>query len=405
MPDSPPKIDNAPGLRWKARKYGWQAIWQARHDLVQRGYLVPRMTLWAGSELSEVDRAFISDRCQSLQADMLLWGAGGLQTAGLFDGSLRSLIACYRNDADSPYRKLRYRTKIYYDTLCRRIEHDHEDEQIADIKARTMLRWHEDWTAGGHVAMAHAMVGMARTLFGFGATILEDEQCERLCGVLHKMRFTMAKPRSERLTAEQVIAIRAQAHRMGLHSLALAQAIQFEAMLRQKDVIGEWVPMSEPGMSDVTHRGQKWLRGIRWSEIDDDLILRHTTSKRQKDVEVDLKLAPMVMEEFRRFGGAMPSAGPVIVSELRDLPWVDHEFRRQWRVVAHACGISEAIRNMDSRAGAISEATDAGADLEHVRHAATHSDISMTQRYSRGGAEKTAGVMQKRVAHRNKPGT
>ena len=55
---------------------------------------------------------------------------------------------------------------------------------------------------------------------------------------------------------------------------------------------------------------------------------------------------------------------------------------------------------MDSRAGAISEATDAGADLEHIRQAATHSDIAMTQRYSRGDADKTKSVLLKRVEHR-----
>jgi site-specific recombinase XerD len=57
---------------------------------------------------------------------------------------------------------------------------------------------------------------------------------------------------------------------------------------------------------------------------------------------------------------------------------------------------------MDSRAGAISEATDAGADLEHVRHAATHSDIAMTQRYSRGSEDKIAGVQRLRAEHRSK---
>jgi hypothetical protein len=57
---------------------------------------------------------------------------------------------------------------------------------------------------------------------------------------------------------------------------------------------------------------------------------------------------------------------------------------------------------MDTRAGAISEATDAGAELEHVRHAATHGDISMTQRYSRGGTEKIAQVQKARIEYRNK---
>jgi hypothetical protein len=57
---------------------------------------------------------------------------------------------------------------------------------------------------------------------------------------------------------------------------------------------------------------------------------------------------------------------------------------------------------MDARAGAITEAIGAGAALEDVRHAATHSDISMTQRYSRGSAEKVAKVMQLRVKHRTR---
>ncbi len=60
---------------------------------------------------------------------------------------------------------------------------------------------------------------------------------------------------------------------------------------------------------------------------------------------------------------------------------------------------------MDSRSGAITEATDAGAPLELVRHAATHSDISTTAGYSRNPAGKTAEVLKLRVAHRNRTGT
>jgi hypothetical protein len=55
----------------------------------------------------------------------------------------------------------------------------------------------------------------------------------------------------------------------------LAQALQFELMLRQKDVIGEWVPDSEPGENDIHHDGRKWFRGIRGDAIDGDMILRH----------------------------------------------------------------------------------------------------------------------------------
>jgi hypothetical protein len=264
-----------------------------------------------------------------------------------------------------------------------------------------VLRWHEIWSKGGKIAMGHAMVSMFRTLCSFGVTMLEDRECERLSGVLHKMKFKVPRPRETRLTAEQVIAIRAEAHRRGQHSIALAQALQFELMLRQKDVIGEWVPQSEPLISPFLYGTRKWVKGLRWSEIDQNLILRHTTSKRQKDIEVDLKLAPMVMEELALIGDR-PERGPVIIRESTKRPYDADEFRRLWRGIATAVGVPKTVRNMDSRAGGISEATDAGADLEHVRHAATHSDIGMTQKYSRAGAEKTRNVMLLRVAHRNK---
>jgi hypothetical protein len=326
--------------------------------------------------------------------------------------TLPALIASYRTDVDSPYRKLRYHTRQHYDVLCKRIGDDFGDRPLSGLKAREFLHWNEAIVAAGHVPMAHALVGMVRTLVNFGATILEDEQCERISGILSKMRFKMGKSRNERLTAAQANDIRRKAWEAKKPSIALAQAFQFECMLRQKDVIGEWVPESEPGKSGTVVDGYKWLRGLLWEEIDADFILTHTTSKRQKDITVDLKLAPMIVEELNyamglnAIGGLQrdkfPSSGPVIFAEADQLPWDAAEFRRQWRKIADACGVPKTVRNMDSRAGAISEATDAGADLEHVRQAATHSDIGMTQKYSRGTTEKVAGVMKLRAEHRNK---
>jgi hypothetical protein len=327
-------------------------------------------------------------------------------------GTVQWLIDEYRTDRDSPYHSKRWPTRQHYDVLCKRIAADFGTLPLADIRARQLKRWHEDIVARGHVAMGHGLVGMIRTLVGFGATILEDKECERLAGMLHLMKFAMAKSRTERLTAEQANLIRREAHKAGRPSIALAQAIQFEGMLRQKDIIGEWVPETEPGQSEVRAYGQKWLRGIRWEEIDADFVLVHITSKRQKEITIDLKLAPMVVEELHyamgqnAIGGLQrdkfPATGPVIWSEASELPWIAGEYRRWWRKLARAAGIPDSVRSMDSRAGAISEATDAGADLEHVRHAATHSDIAMTMRYSRGAEDKIAGVQRKRAEHRNK---
>lgn len=398
-----PTIENAPGLTWRPCPQGWEARWRPRADLVKRGYPPHVYRLWQGIEPTGPERAYVSDQCGRLQDEMLIWGRGGVPVVGLYDGTLKALIACYQTDPDSEYRTKRYRTRQNYDNLTRRLERDHGADRISEIRPRLLKRWHEEWTVSG-VAMAHALMGMLRTVVGFGANMLEDDECAKLRGHLHSMRFKMSRPRQERMTAEQAVAIRAKAHDMALPSMALAQALQFDLMLRQKDVIGEFVPLAEPGISDVIDGDQKWLRGLRWEEIDHGLILRHTTSKRNKEIEVNLRLAPMVMEEIPVLDG-LPrgiATGPIIIYEITGLPYRSAQFRREWRKVARAAGVPDHVFNMDSRAGGISEATDAGASLEMVRHAATHSNVSTTANYSRGSAEKVREVMELRAAHRKK---
>lgn len=411
----PVRVRNAPGLVWRQRNQKWEARWQARTDLVKRGLPLKSVKLWIGTEEpTKEEWDIIADRCNELQQEMIVWARGGLPSGGVYDGTLDALMRAYKSDPDSQYRKIRYNSRIHYNALMDLISREHGTRIIADLKARSFLRLHEDWSAEGKIAIAHSKIGMLRTLLSFGATMLEDADCAKLSGILSKMRFPMPKPRTERLTSGQAISIRAKAWEMGRPSIALAQAFQFEIMLRQRDVIGEWVPIAEKGISDMKADGLKWLRGIRWEEIDQNMVLRHITSKRQKEIEVSLRNAPMVMEELALLSPVpgisytmidremLPAAGPIIRSEFDKLPWTGPEFRRWWRIVADACGIPKTVKNMDSRAGAISEATDAGAELEHVRHAATHSDISMTQRYSRGSTEKVENVQRLRTEHRNK---
>jgi hypothetical protein len=398
-----PVFENAPGVKLKQNRDGsWSAWWAARHDIAKRGYRPKYVGLWRGNEPTVAERLAVSETAQGMQADMLAWlhGLGPVDTAFLYDGTVRSLIYCYTHDKDSSFRKLRYGSRQNYGQFLNRIERDHGDKLIADLKGRDMLRWHEDWALRG-TAMAHSLIRMFRGLLTFGFTILEMQECGNLAMILSKQRFKMAPARTAFLTAEMADAIRAKAHAKGQHSIALAQAFQFEGMLRQRDVIGEWVPMSEPGPELARHRNMKWQRGLLWSEIDEDLILRHVTSKREKPIEIDLKLAPMIMEELARLG-ERPTFGPIIVSEKSGLPYYDDTYREQWRKLADGCGIPRDIRNQDSRAGGATEAIDAGADLEFVRQAMTHSNIATTTRYSRSPATKTSTVLKLRAAHRSK---
>lgn len=327
------------------------------------------------------------------------------------DLTIAALIEAYQTDPVSPYHKLRHPTRRNDGGTLRRIAAMYGDVELNAIKYRTLLEWHKVWSQdGAHLPMAHAMMAKVRVVIGFGLIFLEDKECERLVAVLHRMKFPQGGAREQIIAVERLVALRAEAHKEGCPSIALAQAIQFEGTFRQKDIIGEWVPYEEPGVSEITSaRYGKWLRGIRWSEIDENLILRHIQSKKLKLVTVDLKLAPMVIEElqimFCELGepltrARLPATGPVIIDEQHGRPFLTENFRRRWRLLARAVGIPDDQQQRDTRATAITEGTDAGADLESVRHAASHSNVSMTARYSRNATKKTAEVMTKRAAHR-----
>src|SRR5262245_12121163 len=181
-----PRIENTPGLTWRRRRIllegggmrsGWEARWRPRTDLVTRGYSPTVYRLWLGIEPSQVEKDWISDRCVALQDEMLVWANGGIPTVSNFDGTLRALAACYQSDPDSRYRKIRIATRRTYDGLIKRIVNDYGDDLLANVKGKTVLRWHAGWQTASGIAQAHGLVGMLRILFGFGATIMEDDAC------------------------------------------------------------------------------------------------------------------------------------------------------------------------------------------------------------------------------------
>lgn len=296
---------------------------------------------------------------------------------------LKKLIKKYQTDPISGYHKLRYATRRNHKNLLRKIVERHGNVKLSKIKARTIIKWHADWVDGTKHSLGHAFVKKLRTVFGFGLTILEDKECARIRTLMSALRFRGGRPRKQRITASQAEAIIRQAHKRKWHSIALAQAFQFELMLRQKDVIGEWIPINEKEKSELINGKKKWLRGLLSTEIDDDLILTHVTSKKQKEIKANLKASPMVMKEFNRLKNRWPT-GPLIINEYTGLPYLDYEFRRKWRICAMAANVPMDVFNMDSRSGAISEAFEAKVNPDFIRQTATHSALEQTQNYNRG---------------------
>lgn len=405
-----PHIASAPGLAWRPRKNGWAAVWLARQDWVkEKGFKPSTVQLGAfTAALTEDEADAIALKCIDLQKTARKFVED--KSKG-FDGTVQALVNAYQKDPDSPYHRARFQTRRVFDGHLARLGEDHGSLRLADLGARDFKRWYEKvrWPDGedgrDKAPTAHARITVVRMMIRFGSAFELDPHCARLKEILSDMTFEQGQSNAkEAMTARQCEDIMAAATAAGYPSMALAQALQFELCLRQKDVVGEWVPMKEPGISTVTWHRRKWLRGIRWEEIGGNMILNHPMSKSRtgKVLEFDLKLYPMVMAEIAEIP-MEKRTGPLVVSEITGRPWVSDHFRKKWRVVATAAKIPESLKSMHSRAGGTTETLEAtGGNLEAARKQAGHSDIKTTQIYSRGDLKSNSQVAVLRANLRGK---
>lgn len=407
--------NHAPGLEWRPRKGGRVPVWVAPAEARKQGYSPPTVRLSAepyAAEPTSTEMLALASTCRRLSAEAKEW-LSGLHNPpkAKYDGSLRSLINLYQVHDVGPFQGITAETRRSYvynlGVLSKRIG----ARRVDRITGEDLLRWHRDFTKprvpGGkpRVRFAHALMTMLRIVLKFGK-VLNISDAKALRSVMEDMEFATAPQRDAFITPEQVVAVREAAHKRGLPSVALATAIMFEAVLRQKDVIGEWVLDDSAEQTGApVDRGRVWRTGLLWGEHVDPrtLVLDKPTSKSRgrRRAEHDLATMPMVVEELVHVP-AMRRIGPMIVCETTGRPWRARHFREIWRECARAAGVPDAVWCMDARAGGITEGSGSGADLAHVSKTATHTNLATTSRYNRDALSKSRAVAQLRVISRAK---
>jgi len=385
---------STPGLEWKRRARDGARIprWRARKKAVALGYRPSVIEL----KVDPHDHAALAERCREEWAKMEAWLANE-RPAPAFNGTLASLIDLYAGDEYSPYQNLRYNSQRAYDHDLKLLKTTVGARRVDKLTGEDFQRWYrklrEPKSPGlpPRIGRAHHCMMMLRILFGYGQT-RRLPHCDKLNGILAEMRFKDTPARKTVMTYEQVVAFIAKAHELGRSELALAQALQFEGTLRQIDVIGEWLPDPE------RRCGMRWANGLLWQHIRDYVVVKDTT-KTGQEASIDFKLYPLALAELQRVPPDQ-RVGPVIKDSRTGQPFKNRWFQKNWRAVAGAAGIPGDVMNRDSRAGGVTEGSDAGADLEHLRHHASHSSAATTARYSRKTLTKTRAVARLRVAHR-----
>jgi len=398
-------MTRAPGLKTRTKKDGTvQAYWVAA-QCSRRAKDYPLKTV----PLSSLPPEEWPERCQKLYNELLIWLGGGRKKSLQFEGTMDSLIDHYVRHELSPYHQVKYNTRTTYNDAIRCIRKTVGTRALAKIRGVDFLRWHENFARPIRVGprridSAHRNMSMIRRLLKWGV-VLELPHAKRLSDIISEMEFEQPKQRDEYMTFEQAVAFINKANILGKPSMALAQALQFELGFRQKDVIGEWIPdMTGSGIRHTavnTVKPKRWENGLTWSHVDDDMVLRKDTVKTGQGAGFDMKLYPMLMAELMRVP-LDKRVGPMIISENTELPYTANTYRTQWRIIADLAGLPPEIQNRDSRSGSITEATDANAGLEIVRHHSAHKNASMTARYSKNTVKKTSEVARLRIAAREK---
>lgn len=400
-------MTDTPGLKRKKNKDGSErTYWMARADIVRRGFMPSSVRLCFPDTAEGAEQ--LSARCHILQAEMLAWSASGDHATRSYDGTILGLSRLYQTDEDSPYKALKWNTRVNVTKCLKIIESTVGQRQVSALLGPDFKRWHRSWgepkpdTDIPRPWRAKSAMDTVRQLVGYGVT-LGHEDCIRADIILSKIRFATPPARTAIMTADHVHAIRPVAHALGYGSIALATVLQFELALRQKDVIGEWEPVAG-AEGGIRHRDTRWTNGLLWSDIDADNILRKVHTKTGFAVEHDLKLHPTVLEEI----ALIPEerrVGPMLISESTGEPYKHRNFTQRWRLIANAAGIPKTIQNMDARAGAITEAYDLGAAETDVMKSAGHKNRQTSARYNRGTIEQTSRVarmrMEKRTANKD----
>lgn len=266
---------------------------------------------------------------------------------------------------------------------------------LSGITLKAARAWHKQLMASDtgkpQVARAKAAITFLRRILNYA---IEESKLDT--NPLTGQGFKNPKPRKQRPAYRQILNVVAASRRLGRPSIGLATMAQFDLMQRQGDIIGVW----EDG---------SWKDGLTWAEVDlnrNGGIVELDQNKSDGDVGVRIPLADypilhrLLSERHAEYGENPHPNMPVILSEETGKPYKKRNFAKWFRIVADHAGWPKDLFNMDSRAGAVTEAVDGGAERLAIRAHSGHETDAMPSRYNRGSERQAANVAKIRRAVR-----
>lgn len=363
-----------PGLKRFPRKDGTERlIWSCSPQARKAGF----RTLTANLSRLAGDEAALKLRCQSLDAQQRMFLSGG-NVADVIDLTVGGIIQRYMKHPESPFHGLQLTTQKPYAIYAAKIIASVGTRRIEKLTGLDVMRWHKAWREPdatgqpeklGAATMALAVFTSALS-FAVSSGVV---QAATLLTMIRETDFPKPRPRTEAPDARQIEAARKAAHDLGHPGAALAYALQFDGALRQYDVIGKWVPLSDPRPSDIIWHDLKWV-GPRWSDVKAGILEwtpQKTADRHGKAVRLLLADYPMITEELRHVP-ADARHGPLVKAPDGE-PYKPDAFRKLWVDVRRKAGLASTLWNRDFRAGAITEGSNSGVSTDDLAKVAANS--------------------------------
>jgi len=350
-----------------------------------------------------------------LRAHIAAQAAEPRLTKTRYDGSMRSACRIYQEHPLSDFHGVKFTTQKFYLTCLRRIEATVGARLIRNLTKHDFKHWYNEWRKaeqeGGpeRIDRAHDTIAMVRTVIYFMAGD-GNAECEKIALRLEKIKFEKGGARQEEITYRQATAFIRTALELGGKGvvtkdralmMSIGVAAQFELMLRQMDIIGEWAPIRArrrlpagivtldlPAINPT----EQWAGYFTWENIGGwRWRMKTSKSKYRAASDFDLTRFSLLIPLLE----AVPlhqRSGAVVKGE-HNLPVRARSYGNWFRDIARAAGIPDEVWNMDARAGGATEADEAGASLKMIQNALTHDDERTSLRYIRRRSANVTGAV------------
>jgi len=409
-----PQRGKTPGLKLGRHKRPYWIASQVRRDTMN--FPDKCIPLPPDAEMDTLSRL-----CHEHSARLDDWiaaqSAGDVPLLPHYDGSVFSACQFYQRHPYSRFHKIKYNTRKSYTDSLKIIETTVGKRLIRNLTVLDVQHWYDEWRKPAakegreRIDRAHDAVSMFKTVLRFVAAALRRPECKQLIEDLENgtslVKFERGGARVEEMTFAQAGAFIRKALEMGnagalpldrARYMAIGVAAQFELLLRQKDIIGDW---GGP-------RGEKWAGYFTWENIPGwRWRMKTSKSKYRTAAEFNLSKYSLLYPLLE----AVPHeerVGAIIKGE-HGLPVRERSYRKWFRQIARAANIPDEVWSMDSRAGGATETEEAGAAIDAIQGALTHSRKDTTLRYLRENTTKIATVAEarkrKRAADKNGGGT